>query len=180
MGIYILIIILLYTPLWIFAIPLLILAATSIGFWRRKRLRNACAALAFLVGLMAVPFVIVQAAFYTSPTERIESGFGVAVDRSSIAKYQFKLAGLGDTVEFWRLRKCNAGVCEQIIHKHGLEMIGSDKTYLPGSVVLSHPWWWPRSTQGYSIFQGNDSEGGSMEVWISQDGSRFYLYRFLE
>lgn len=179
MGIYILTIVLLCTPLWVFLVPFLVLATICVAFWKRTRIRNICGAVGLSVAFVSLPFVMVQVAFWTDPHERLESRFDVTIGRDRIAKYRFKPAGLGDTLEFWRLRKGGVAICEQIVRKHGLKPITSDKLFPPGSVGYG-PWWWPSSTQGYSVFEGDDDFGGSMEVWISQDGSRAYLYRFLE
>jgi hypothetical protein len=179
MELYILIVAFLCTPLWVFLVPLLILATMCVAFWKRTKIRRTCVAIGLLVGFVSLPFVIVQAVFGMDPDERLESGFDVAIGHDTIAKYRFKPAGLGDTLEFWKLRKGNVAACEQITRKHHLKPIASDKLFPPGSVGYG-PWWWPRSTQGYSVFEGGDDFGGSMEVWISQDGSCAYLYRFLE
>jgi Na+-transporting NADH:ubiquinone oxidoreductase subunit NqrB len=64
-------------------------------------------------------------------------------------------------------------------HKQALTQIAADSLFSPGSVQGS-PSWWPRSTRGYSVFEGQDDQGGGLEVWIPQDGPTVYLYRFLE
>jgi len=177
--IYILIAVLLSVPLWAFFIPLFILAAASVLFRRRPTLRKVCVALGLVVVLLSLPFAVVQACFQSDPDGRLASGFDVDAEHACVARYRFKPAGPGDTLEFWQLRRDNADVGRQIIHRNGLKMKSSDRFFRPGSVGYG-PWWWPRSTQAYSVFEGEDGGGGSVEVWISHDGSRVYLHRFLE
>lgn len=176
---YIIRVILLWTPLWIFFIPLLILALTCVGFWRRARFRNACAVIGVLIALVSIPFVAVQISLRMDAGKRLEWLFGVAIDPNRVAKYRFELAGLGDTIEFWKLENVDSDECMQIVSKHNLTEVSDDKLFPPGSVGCG-PWWWPRSTEGYAVFEGPDREGGSREVWVPRNGGSMYLFRFLE
>ncbi len=177
--VYILTVILLSIPFWIFPIPLLILALACVRFWRWVRFRNACAAIGLLVALISIPFGVVQASFHMDAGKRVESGFGLAIDPNRVAKYRFEPAGLGDTIEFWKLKNVNADDYMQIVSKHNLTEVSADRAFSPAS-MRDGPRWWPRSTQGYTVFEGLDCQGGSMEVWIPENGGGVYLRRFLE
>ncbi len=170
--------ILLCVPLSIFFVPLLILTLGGVWFWRRVTLRNTCIVFGLLIALMSIPFVAVRVSFRMDAKERLKWEFDMPVVSGRVAKYRFEPGGL-DTVEFWKLKNANSDDYMQIVSKHSLTRISEDKLFPPASVAWG-PWWWPRSTQGYLAFEGQDNEGGSREVWIAQDGSSVYLFRFLE
>ena len=171
--------ILLWVPFGVFITAIVIIALACFRFWRRERLRIALAVVGLLVTLLAIPSAAVQLSFGMAANERVESGFGVAIAPDRVAKYRFTLAGLGDTMEFWKLKNTDGSNCMTIVSKNGLTMRSSERLLPPGSVE-DGPWWWPNSTQGYSVFEGEDTEGGTMEVWIPRNGTSAYLYRFLE
>jgi len=178
-GLYFLIVVLLSIPLWVFFVPILVLASVCGVFWRRTRFRNVCLAIVLLITVVSIPFVAVQALSRMDAERRLQSEFGVTFEPCTVAEYRLVPAGLGDTVEFWRLESADPNDYMQVISKNKLTKIAADSLFPPAS-MSDRPSWWPRSTQGYSVFDGQDSEGGGMEVWLPQDGSTVYLWRFLE
>ncbi len=163
-----------------FVFALILILASVCGFFRRQTgRRNAYVAVALLIALVSVPLVATWALFREDPEERLKFGFGVTFEPCKVAKYRHEQARLEDTVEFWKLKYANPADYTKVISECNLTQIAADSSFFPGSMQGS-PSWWPRSTQGYSVFHGSDSQGGGMEVWVPQNGSTVYLYRFLE
>jgi len=160
-------------------VPILILASVCGFFGRRTGRRNTYAAIALLIAVVSVPFVAAWALCRMDPEKRLKFGFGVTFEPCKVAKYRHRQAGFEDTVEFWKLKYADPADCMQVISNYDLTQIAADSLFSPGSIV-GCPSWWPRSTQGYSVFHGWDSQGGGMEVWVPQNGSTVYLFRFLE
>jgi len=160
-------------------VPILILASVCGFFGRQTGHRNTYVAIALLIVVVSIPFVAVWALSRMDPKERLVFGFGVTFEPCKVAKYRNELAGWGDTLEFWKLKYANSADYMQVISKYDLTQMAGDSAFPPPSMQGS-PSWWPRSMQGYSVFHGADSEGGGMEVWVPQNGSTVYLYRFLE
>lgn len=177
---FILIDILSRIPLWVFLIPFVILTAVCVRFWERANLRNTCIVGSALVVLAAIPVSVVQSVF--PPPRggtRLAMHFRSVIGADSIARYRYQLVGFGDTDEYWKLKNIDPNDCQRIVLKHNLKIISDDRSYSPGS-LLGAPWWWPGSTKGYSVFEGDDGLLGSIEIWISKDISRVYLFKFTE
>jgi hypothetical protein len=109
----------------------------------------------------------------------LERRFGHVIDTDHVTKYRVVIAGLEDTCEFWKLKGVNTKSCQQIIDEQNLKPVLPDPTYAPGS-TNGAPWWWPDSTKGYAVSQGDDGAMGSIEIWVSKTDSTVYLYRFIE
>jgi len=165
-------------PLWIFFVPLFILISSCIKFRHRAKIRTACAVLALLIALLAIPFVAVQGYCRLEADERLESEFGVPISPAIVARYRFE-PGFLDSLEYWKLRNVDPNTCGQIVSRNNLARIEPGGQCLPAGFAGS-PSWWPKSTSGFSVFQGEDRHGGSKEIWISQGGSVAYLFCFLE
>jgi hypothetical protein len=166
-------------PLWIFLVPLMGVAAVGLRFRRRPVLRRTCLAMAGLIVLAAIPPVAVRVYHGTGGEAALRRRFGQVSQAGCVAKYRFVIAGLGDTREFWKLRRVDAGACEKIISDHNLVRLPEDRISYPGSMTAA-PWWWPNSTTGYRVFAGDDGYMGSIEVWVPQKGASVFLYRFIE
>ncbi len=165
-------------PLWIFFVPLLVLTVLGVRFRHRPRIRTACAAIALLISLLAIPFVAVQGYYRMQADESLESAFGVPIGSAVVARYRFE-PGFLDSLEYWKLRNVDPNTCGRIVSTNNLVRIEPDGLRSPADFGGS-PSWWPKSMSGFSVFQGEDRYGGCKEIWISQGGSVAYLFCFLE
>lgn len=163
-------------PVWVYLVPLIILTIICIRFWKRKVLRSACIVLCLLI---AIPFLWIQVYIRLGGDSRFESNFGNAISTNSIAKYRYFIAGFLETEEYWKLNKIDTNKCQQIILELHLEKRASNSVFPPGSIGEA-PWWWPKSTEAYSIFEGDDGQLGSIEIWIPTHGSSVYFYKFTD
>ena len=162
--------------LGLLSVPILMLASVCGFLGRQTGRRNTYVAIALLIAVVSVPLVAAWALCRMDPEKRLRFGFGVTFEPCKVAKYRHRQAGFEDTVEFWKLAYANRADCMQVISNHNLTQFStSPPAGMPGS-----PSWWPTSTHGYSVFEGPDDQGGSMEVWIPQSGSTVYLQRFME
>jgi hypothetical protein len=159
-------------PLWIFFVPLLVLTVLGVRFRHRPRIRTACAAIALATAILAIPFVAVQGYYRMQADERLESEFGVPIAPAIVARYRFE-PGFLDSLEYWKLRNVDPNMCRQIIAKNNLTEASSGSTH-------NGPSWWPKSSSGYLVFQGEDRHGGGKEIWISTAGSVTYLLCLLQ
>jgi hypothetical protein len=160
------------TPLWIFYVPLVILALASVRFRRRAGIRNTCVVVGSFVTLVSIPFVATQVSLRLEADERLEARFGVAVASEKIVRFRLD-SGLLDSVEYWKLRNVDPNACLQIIQKNNL-------TEANPAQSSSRPRWWPKSDAGYLVFTGDDGRLGNREVWVSADKSTMYLSRLLQ
>jgi hypothetical protein len=159
--------------------PVVILASVCGFLGRQTDRRNTYVAIALLITVVSVPFAATWALCRMDPEKRLKFGFGVTFEPCKVAKYRHTQAGFEDTVEFWKLKYANPTDCTQVISNHSLTRMAADSTLSPGSMV-GCPSWWPKSTQDYWVYEGQDDQGGGMEVWVPHNGSTVYLYRFLE
>jgi len=160
------------TPLWIFYVPLVLLALACVRFRRRAGIRNACVVVGLFVTLASIPFIAAQVSLRLEADERLEARFGVAIAPGRIAKFRLD-PGLMDSVEYWKLRNVDPNACLEIIKKNNLMETNP-------ALSSSRPRWWPKSDAGYLVFRGDDGQLGDREVWISADQSTVYLSRLLQ
>ncbi|MEN6427656.1 MAG: hypothetical protein ABFE13_20060 [Phycisphaerales bacterium] len=157
------------TPLWIFCVPLVVLALACVRFRRRAGIRNACAVVGLFVTLASIPFVAAQVSLRLEADERLEARFGVPIASKRIARFRLD-SGLLDSMEYWKLTNVDPTDYQQIIKKNNLTEANPTRSF-------SRPRWWPKSDAGYSVFRGDDGELGDREVWVSADKSTVYLSR---
>ncbi len=166
-------------PPWVFLVPWLLFVGLGVRFWKRPVARDICIYMGILITACAIPVCAVQAWCRTGGGTALERRFGHQIDPDCVVKYRFVIAGLGDTCEFWKLKGVDARSCQQIINEYNLEPLSPDPICLPGS-TNGAPWWWPDSTKGYTVSEGDDGAMGSIEIWIAEDHSTVYLHRFIE
>jgi energy-coupling factor transporter transmembrane protein EcfT len=164
------------TPVWVFLVPLTILAIICIRFWKKKGLRVVCIILFLLI---AIPFLWIQIYVRTGGDGRFQSIFGNAITTNNITKYRYCIAGFLETEEYWKLNKIDTNKCKQVIQELHLEKRASNNIFPPGSLGYA-PWWWPKSPKDYSIFEGDDGYFGSIEIWIPIHASGVYFYKFTD
>jgi hypothetical protein len=179
MDLLFVIVVLSMIPLWIFFIPLFIVTTMCVRFWSRVRFRMLCIVCDILIFMAALVVLLVQLAIVPPGDERLAMNFGNIISADEIARYQFYFAGLGDTTEYWKLKNVARGGCQEVIDAHNLRMVPNDKLSSPMSLT-SAPWWWPRSMEGFAVYEADDGYGGSTELWIRKKGGVVYLFRFIE
>lgn len=151
---FILVYLLMVVLLGLACVPIILLASVC-GFLGRRTGRNTYVVTTLLIAVALVPLVGAWTLLRNDPEERLMFGFGVTFEPCKVAKYRYTLAGLGDTVEYWRLKYANPTDCMQVISDHNLTPIIADSSFSTGS-MRGCPSWWPKSTQGYSVFEGLD------------------------
>jgi len=167
-------------PLWFFLIPPIIVTIICVVIWKREALRNTIIVIGLIwFVLIEIPSLGLHMFFYAAAGNgktRLNTHFGNVINPDSIARHRFRIAGLGDTDDFWKLKHIDDNNCQQIIQKFNLKLIQHDRP----SSLMNRPWWWLKSIGPYSVYQGDDGYGGSIELWISKEGSTVYLFKFTE
>jgi len=179
LDLFILISILMNLPLWVFWFPLIVLLVVCTRCRERAIVRNACIICSVLILMIAIPACVVHLAFVPDGDSRLKTYFGNVIQPDSITRYRFQLAGLGETKDYWKLKNVDPNDCQCIIAEHNLDMAVRDRSSFPRSRPGA-PWWWPSSTKGYSVFASDDGQLSRIEIWISKDSSRVYLFKFTE
>jgi len=130
--------------------------------------------------VIEVPLLVLYMSFFATIDNgetRLNAYFPDTISPTcSVVRHRFKLAGLGDTEDYWKLKYIDANDCQQIIRQYRLEPIRHDRP----SSFMDRPWWWPRSTDTYAVYQGDDGYGGCIELWIQKTSSSVYLFKFME
>ena len=161
-------------PAWVSLIPLTLLTIVCICLWKQAVIRYVCIVLGILI---AIPFLGKQVFDPTGGKIRLMTHFGRSITADNVVHYRFRLAGLGDTEDFWELNT-DANNCEKIIKKLGLKKRAPDRLFPPWSLKNAPPWW-PESPDAYSIFEGSNIDH-HIELWIPTHGNSVYLYKFTE
>jgi len=176
---WILVDLLMSIPLWAFWVPLVVLLVLCARCWKRPVIRNVCIVGSTLILLGAIPASVMHLACEPRGDRRLATAFGKVAGPNRIRRYRFHRAGLEITKDYWQLKNVDPNRCLHIVEEHGLEMTSVDESHSlrsrPGA-----PWWWPKSTKGYSVFEGDTGKRGKAEMWISKDSSRVYLFKFTE
>ena len=163
-------------PIWLFVVPLIFWAIICIGFWKRKVIRYVSIVMCICT---VIPFVTIQGLVRSAGEKSFESMCDNAINTNKITKYRFRLAGLEDSKQYWKLDKIDKNDCEPIIQKYKLEKLDRGTLSSVGS-LMNAPWWWPKSPADYLIYEGDDGSYGSIEIWIAKKNSSVYLYKFTE
>jgi|GEM_PF-1370827 len=178
--IYIFFLPVLLIPLWFFLVPPVIVTIVCVFIWKRQALRNTLIVMGIVMCvIIEIPLLGLHMFFSATAGDgrtRLNSHFGSVIDPDSVARHRFKIAGLGDTDDFWKLKHIDVNSCQQIIQKFNLKPIQHDRLFS----LMNRPWWWPKSVGPYSVYQGDDGYGGSIELWISKEGYSVYLFKFTE
>ena len=172
--IYMFLLFLTFIPVWVSLIPLILLTIVCVRFWKQVAIRNVCIVIGILI---AIPFLGKQVFDPTVGRIRLKTHFGRSITADSIVHYRFRLAGLGDTMDFWEFNT-DTNNCQKIIKKFGLKKRAHDRLSPPGS-LMNAPSWWPKSPEAYSIFEGSNVYH-HIELWIPTHGYSVYLYKFTE
>ena len=167
-------------PLWFFLIPPVIVTIVCVAIWKRQALRNTLIVIGIvmcvLIGILLLGSHMFFSAAAGDGRTRLNAHFESVIDPDSVARHRFRIVGPGDTDDFWKLKHIDVNSCQQIIQKFNLKLIQHDRP----SSLMSRPWWWPKSVRPYSVYQDYDEYGGSIELWISKEGSGVYLFKFTE
>ena len=172
--IYMFILFLTFIPVWVSLIPLVLLTIVCVRFWKQVAIRNVCIVIGILI---AIPFVGKQVFDPTGGMINLKIHFGYSITADSIVHYRCRLAGLGDTMDFWELNT-DTNNYQKIIKKFSLKKRAHDRLSSPGS-LMNAPSWWPKSPEAYSIFEG-EHRFDYIEIWIPTHGDSVYLYKFTE
>ena len=167
-------------PLWFFLVPLGMATVLCLVFWKRETLRSTVFIMGLIISLViAIPPLGLHMYFSARAGDgktRLNIYFGDVINPDSVARHRFRLAGLGDTDDLWKLKHIDPNECQRVIQTFGLELMQHDRP----SSLMERPWWWPKSTGSYCVYQGDDGFGGSTELWIPKEGSSVYLFKFTE
>jgi hypothetical protein len=136
-------------------------------------LRTACIAIGLLI---IIPFLGLRMYGPSNGRKRLKAYFGSTFAANSVARHQFVWAGIGDTIDFWRLKTVDANKCQQVIQRFNLKPIRHEGTFS----LMEPPSWWPKSTELHSVFEADDGWGGHIELWVPKEGSIVYLFKFTE
>ena len=160
-------------PVWLLLIPPSLSLLACIRLWKRRRLRNASLVLCFLT---VMPLGVGVSETLCGKVT-LKMCFGSVVPASSVVRYRFSLAGIGETKHYWQLQDINEHEGYAIVQQLDLEPIGAGESPF-GAFRL--PDWWPTSREGYILFEGRHGSGGTTEFWQAEAGSKAYLFRFME
>ena len=174
MGVFEVLFYLQFVPYWIFIVPLVIFISIAIHLRQRRVLKHIFLGLSILVALAAIPPCAVQAYLDSSGNEALERRFPSLVETARVRSYHRCIAGLGDTLEFWKVTRVDAQACQRIAAEGNLKVQPSSRR------PLEAPLWWPWSAKTFTVYEGGDKFGGSTEIWMAEKGSTAYLYRFTE
>ena len=163
-----------WIPFWVFVVPLSIFVSLAFRLRHRAVLKNFFLMMSLLVALAAVPVCAVQAHMEAGGKEALERRFPSLADATRVRSYQLCLAGLGDTLEFWKVTGLESEACLRVAAEDNLQVQSSPRR------PLNAPLWWPRSAKKFTVYEGGDKFGGSSEIWMPKEGKTAYLYRFCE
>lgn len=160
-------------PVWLLTIPPALSFLTCVRLRKQRRLRNASLVLCFLT-LMPLGVKVSET---LCGKISLKMCFGSVVPTHSVVRYRISLAGIGDTKHYWELDNIDEDQCEAIVYRLDLEASEVGESL---SSVFRPPDWWPTSREGYLLFEGHDSSGGTTEFWQAEAGAKAYLSRFIE
>ncbi len=109
--------------------------------------------------------------------DRIESQFYNMVTRDHMEKHKFRIVGIGDTFDYWKLKNINSVTENLIIENFKLKPHEYNNDLFSKS---NPPRWWPKSTSKFNIYESGEGYLGSIELWMPIEGSQAYLFHFLE
>ena len=163
-------------PAWFTLVPIVIAIVASLVSWRRRATRNAFVTVGFLIAIPLLMLHLCTASAADDGRTRLNAHFDGVINPDGVERHRLRVVGFGDTFDFWKLKHADSNDCEQIIKKFDLEPI---KLNRPSS-LMSRPWWWPKSAEPYSVYQGDNLYGDRIELWIPERGESIYLFKFTE
>lgn len=159
-------------PLWVFLVPLAGLTVGGFCLRKRPRARIACLVLGVPLVLVAIPALLSVG----SKARVLQACFGPMHGPRRIVRYRHNLVAFEDHKYYWKLTDVDRRDCDRIIQEYQLERADVDHLFSR----MSPPTWWPTSTDGYSIFAGDDGHLGTREMWVAREGASAYLFKFDE
>jgi len=160
-------------PVWLLLIPPSLSFLLCIRLWKQRRLRNASLVLCFLT-VMPLGVSVSEA---LCGKVSLKMCFGSAVPASSVVRYRFSMARIGEMRHYWELEDIDASKGHAVVQQIDLQPVEAGESL---SSAFSPPDWWPTSSEGYTRFEGRDSSGGATEFWQAEISSKAYLFRFME